>query len=59
MKYLKRFNENQNTSILQQLISTLREKLDYDFDRDYLSRSNSENPWDKHTKDNYKDNYYQ
>jgi hypothetical protein len=35
MKYLKRFNENQNTSILQQLISTLREKLDYDFDRDY------------------------
>ena len=23
MKYLKRFNENQNTSILQQLISTL------------------------------------
>jgi len=35
MKYLKRFNENQNTSILQQLISTLEEKLDYDFDRDY------------------------
>ena len=35
MKYLKRFNENQNTSILQQLISTLREKLDYDFVRDY------------------------
>ena len=35
MKYLKRFNENQNTSILQQLISTLEEKLDYDFVRDY------------------------
>ena len=35
MKYLKRFNENQNTSILQQLISTLEEKLDYDFDVDY------------------------
>jgi len=35
MKYLKRFNENQNTSILQQLISTLEEKLDYNLDRDY------------------------
>jgi hypothetical protein len=35
MKYLKSFNENQNTSILQQLISTLEEKLDYDFVRDY------------------------
>ena len=35
MKYLKRFNENQNTSILQQLIFTLEEKLDYDFVRDY------------------------
>ena len=34
MKYLKRFNENQNTS-LQQLISTLEEKLDYNLDRDY------------------------
>ena len=35
MKYLKRFNENQNISILQQLISILEEKIDYDFDRDY------------------------
>ena len=26
---------------------------------DYLTKSNSENPWDKYTKDDYKDTYYQ
>lgn len=26
---------------------------------DYLTKSDSENPWDRYTKDGYKDTYYQ
>jgi hypothetical protein len=35
MKHLKKFNESQNTSLVQRLVSVLNDKMDYDFDRDY------------------------
>lgn len=35
MRYLKRFNESRDVTILQKLSKALEQNIDYDFDRDY------------------------
>ena len=67
MKYLKPFNESTTETKCKwcdkkfkpskkgQLCCTPEHDSKYN---NYVANDNSENPWDQHTKDNYKDNYY-
>jgi hypothetical protein len=68
MKHIKRFNESQENKEVKckwcdqkfkptnkfQTCCTTEHDSKYN---NYIANDNSENPWDKHTKDNYKDNY--
>jgi hypothetical protein len=69
MKHIKRFNESLNKETKckwcdKNFKPTKKGQFCCSPEHDskynnYLTKDNSENPWDKHTKDNYKDNYYQ
>jgi hypothetical protein len=68
MKHLKRFNESLNKEVKckwcdQKFKPTNKFQTCCTPEHDskynnYLANDNSENPLDKYTKDNYKDNYY-